>query len=197
MYYHLQTAFADALGIRTPRQRHDPVHFALSLDAPVSADNPDGDTLGDTVPDTRDPYQDAEARMWLSELSKALTAALDSLPADQREVIVKRYYFNDTIAAIADDTGTTWNAVQQKERRALRTIRNSRHRRQLEPFRETMNEIERVIDGRTDFFLHVGVETFSRDRFSAVERLTIQRDEMRTGMTRNLSTAGQNPPPPL
>ena len=181
--YHLKTAFSDALGMKTDRQRHDPVHFALSLDGPLSADDPEGAVLADTVPD-KDAYADAERCMWLEQLRQALDSALQSLPAEQREIIEARYFSDSTLEELADDYHVTGNAIRQRETKALRTLRTGKHMRHLEPFRQTMYDVERAVDEQTNYYQGMGPAHFQEAWSSGVEHLTIYRDGIRRSMLR-------------
>lgn len=91
---HLKEAFTAACGMRTQRDRLDPLAGAASLDAPVSQDGPEGLTLGDAIPDPGAELavlaveeDDRRAR-----LHAALAAAIAELPEDQRAAIRGRYW---------------------------------------------------------------------------------------------------------
>lgn len=63
MVPHLKTAFNEAAGTRSERQKLDPIHRANSLDQPV---NEDGDELADLVADplSAQGFEEAETRLW-------------------------------------------------------------------------------------------------------------------------------------
>lgn len=179
--YHLKTAFADALGVRSERQKHDPMHWALSLDVPVSAEDPEGAVLGDLVPCRNDPIADVDARIWFEQLAEELSFALEDLPADQQKALELRFYEDLTLAQAAEVEGVSVSELRRREGNGLRAIRNSHHRMNLEEFRKTWHEI----DLQTPWYYHVGVKSFLNGHTSSTEALTIKRDTLFHKMTAN------------
>lgn len=96
---HLKTAFMTALGARTEKQRQDPLHTAASLDAPLQVD--EDLTIGDMVQDPVDCMAKADRRIWLEQLHDELDRALDTLPAEQRTALRRRFYHGMTFAEAA------------------------------------------------------------------------------------------------
>ena len=178
--FHLKTSFNETIGIRTERQKRDPLHHCLSLDAPISDDDPDL-VLGDTVADPNDPFEECEREIWLEQLGKALDAALRDLPEDKALILRRRYFDGDTLAEIAEDMNASGTAVKSKETKGLRRIRTGRHGPQLEQFNKAWAEIDR----RTPWFYSVSVERYHRTRLSAVEMLAIRREGMFRDLTRS------------
>ena len=102
----LKAAFTAATGRRTQRDRLDPLDRALSLDAPLN-DDPDADTLEAVVEDPAGAaaIEEAEAHSDHQQLHGILDHALGALPAEQGEVVRRRYYRGQTVAEIATATG--------------------------------------------------------------------------------------------
>ena len=147
----------------------DPLKNALSLDCPLSADDPDGDTLGDMQPDPRDPYEEAERRIYLEQLRQQLKKALATLPEDQRAAILHRYRDCMTIEQTGAAMQRTKAEAKKLERAALDTLRKGKTRLELEQF----------IDDRTPFYGKVGIRQFMTDGESIVERCVFKRDAIR------------------
>lgn len=93
--FRLKTAFAEATGWRTERQRRDPLRAAVSLDAPLTDDEGDM-TLADTIPDPA-----AEAVIEESALRLTVQGILEELPEDQQAALYRRYWMNLPL----DETG--------------------------------------------------------------------------------------------
>lgn len=121
---HLKGAFTAACGIRTQRDRLDPLAGASSLDAPIIQDDPDGGTLGDTIPDPRAELalRAVEEDDRRARLHAVLSAAIAGLPEEQRGAVRGRY----------------WEGVPVDKRalgKALRALRHPDVSRSLGQFR--------------------------------------------------------------
>ena len=132
----LKAAFTAATGRRTQRDRLDPLDRALSLDAPLS-DDPDADTLEAVVEDPAGAaaIEEAEAHSDHQQLHGLLGHALGALPAEQREVVRRRYYRGQTVAEIATATGVPEKEVRKLEAAALRVLRHPRVSQVLREYR--------------------------------------------------------------
>lgn len=89
----LRTAFLEAAGLRTQRDRQDPLRTAVSLDAPLVNEDGDADaTLADVLedPSAAAEIDDVVERDFRERRREALAAALATLPADQRVAVVGR-----------------------------------------------------------------------------------------------------------
>lgn len=91
---HLKGAFTAACGMRTQRDRQDPLAGAVSLDAPVSTEDQEGITLGDAIPDpgAELAMQAVEEDDRRAKLHDVLAAAIAELPEEQRAAIRGRYW---------------------------------------------------------------------------------------------------------
>ena len=89
----LKGAFTEAVGMRTQRDKRDPIHHALSLDAPLT-DSESGEdlTLADVI---EDPYAAAEVEA-VGEWD-ALYRAVESLPEAQQTAIRQRYWLEQKV----------------------------------------------------------------------------------------------------
>lgn len=83
---YLKTAFQEAAGLRTERQRREPINNAVSMESPLT-DEPDGLTLGDTVTDpaAEAAFADIVERDRRERLHHALEAAMELLTEEQRK----------------------------------------------------------------------------------------------------------------
>ena len=115
----LKTAFESAMGLRTQRDRKDPIRSALSLDEPLTdrAGNPL--MVADIVPDpaAEAAFTDIEWR----ELQRVVQTALAQLTDTQRAAIIGEFWLGQK--------------PDPKERRqALRTLRHPYIRKTLMEF---------------------------------------------------------------
>ena len=174
----LKTAFLEAAGYRSERQRRDPLHGAISLETPLAGDEDDF-SLGDTVTDAGAvaAYESAEERIFQEQLHNEMEDALSQLPERQESVIRRRYYAGDTLQAIGDDLHITQESVRQIEGKALRYLRRPQIRRRLQSFASP--EGERRIDQRTNFYYHVGADRFNSTGTSDVEEIVLKREAWR------------------
>lgn len=92
----LKTAFTVAYGQRTQRDRLDPLQTALSMDAPLTDDGEHLFTLSDVIEDpaAEAAIQNVEEQDRLHHLHEIMLEALATLPEDQRDAIVQRYYMD-------------------------------------------------------------------------------------------------------
>ena len=126
----LKGAFTEAVGMRTQRDKRDPIHHALSLDAPLTNNESGEDlTLADVI---EDPYAAAEVEA-VAELDyqqrrkQALVKALDGLPEDQRRAVVLRHCHGLTVSQAAAEMGTTRATARAAEKKGLRLLRHPKN----------------------------------------------------------------------
>ena len=115
----LKTAFESAMGLRTQRDRKDPIRSALSLDEPLTDREGDPFTIADIVPDpaAEAAFADIEWR----ELQRVVQTALPQLTDTQRAAIIGEFWLGQK--------------PDPKERRqALRTLRHPHIRKTLMEF---------------------------------------------------------------
>lgn len=85
----LKTAFSTAYGVRTERDKRDPLNDAASLDAPLAGTDEDC-TLGDTVLDEKSEraFETTER----VERCQAVRRAVLRLPPEQREALIAEFW---------------------------------------------------------------------------------------------------------
>ena len=145
--YALKTAFSEALGIRTERDRRDPINYAVSLDAPLTDESET--TLHEVTPDPVDQYKDTERGIWLAQLRAALDQQLDTLPPKQAEVLRMRFYQGMTLKECGQRCGVAMEAIRQRERTGLRNLAHGKRAARLREF----------VDDRSDFYGVHGVHS--------------------------------------
>ena len=130
----LKAAFTAATAQRTQRDRKDPLQDCLSLDAPLTDQEGDPFTLEDTIPDQRaeDDLNTVEER----DRQAAIRRVLDSLQAEQRRVILLRYYHDMTREQTAQRLHLTRTRVNTIEQKALRILRHPVNSRVLLQYRQ-------------------------------------------------------------
>jgi len=87
-----------------------------SLDAPVSQDEPEGDTIIDLQADGRSQIEGLEDRLLLQE-------AIDSLKGQQQQILRLRFNEGKTQTEIADHIGVSQMHVSRLLRRAIEDLR--------------------------------------------------------------------------
>ena len=89
----LKAAFTVAYGQRTQRDRLDPLQTATSLETPLDGYD-DGLTLGDTIedPEAMMGMETVEENDRLHHLHDIMQEVIETLPEDQRDAIVEKYY---------------------------------------------------------------------------------------------------------
>jgi len=92
-----------------------------SLDQREGADGP---SLGDHVPDLH-PRASTERSAVATEIQKRVVAAVEALPAEQREVFLLRQLGNLPFQEIAVVTGTPENTVKSRMRYALERLQEA------------------------------------------------------------------------
>lgn len=127
----LKGAFTEAVGMRTQRDKRDPIHHALSLDAPLT-DSESGEdfTLADVI---EDPYAAAGVEAvaepdYQRRRTQALATALDGLTEDQRRAVVLRHCNGLTLDQTAARMGTTRATARAAEQKGLRLLRHPKNR---------------------------------------------------------------------
>lgn len=99
----LKGAFTEAAGLRTARERNDPLRSARSLDAPVTDENGEEVEGADIVPDpaAERPFEDVAELDFTEKRRKAVEAAIASLPEHLQEAIRAKYYRGEKADMVA------------------------------------------------------------------------------------------------
>jgi RNA polymerase sigma-B factor len=106
-----------------------------SLDAPVSQDEPEGDTIIDLQADDGSQIEGLEDRLLLQE-------AIDSLKGQQQQILRLRFNEGKTQTEIADHIGVSQMHVSRLLRRAIEDLRV-----ELEHLEEEREETPLTPDG--------------------------------------------------
>lgn len=99
----LKGAFTEAAGLRTARERNDPLHVVKSLDAPLTDDEGDPLTLADIIadPEAERMVRTVDELDFIEKRREAIEAALASLPEHQQEAIRAKYYRGEKADMVA------------------------------------------------------------------------------------------------
>lgn len=129
--YYLKKVFAEAYGLRTNRQRQEPLQRAIRFETPM--DELEGVTVGDSIPD---PTAEGEIaaiaeRDRKQRMHVALEKTMAALPQTEREVLQARYYQGRTLDDVAKERGIGRERVRQIEAKALRRLRHPAFNREL------------------------------------------------------------------
>lgn len=131
--YTLKKAFSEVLGYYLPRQRHDALVQAISLDAPVGDE--EDSSLHDLIGGIDDNIEQCIESVYTQELHGALDEVLDSLPEKERQAIVMRYYFGIKYSDQARAKGVSKQQIAENANAGLWKIRtNQRAMDQLSTF---------------------------------------------------------------
>ena len=168
LYYHLKSAFAKEFGIRSTRR--DALLQAVSIDSPLSADSDEDYTLSDTLtdPGAEKAIESVLERMETDRVMSIITEQMKKLSDEQADMVRRFYLDGFTVAEIAAQSRKTEQQVKQIKERGILRLRH------LPLIRKLKRDL--FADSRTNFFLHVGVDSFQSGCGSAVERLTEQRE---------------------
>lgn len=129
----LKGAFTEAVGLRTARQRNDPLRGAVSLDAPVGHDEADPLTLLDVLEDpaAERAMQDLMERDFATERFRALHRLLDQLDETQRQAVLLVHGFGLTVPQAAARLQLDAATVRSAADSGLRLLRRPANARQL------------------------------------------------------------------
>ena len=117
--YPVKTAFSEAEGRRSEKQKRDPIFSAVSIDAPLNEGEGEPLTLADVIPDPQATEALEGVGVW-----DILHRAVDGLPEAQRVVILRRYWLEQTTAEIAAATGLAEKDIRKLEAKAIRALRH-------------------------------------------------------------------------
>ncbi|MCD8119431.1 MAG: sigma-70 family RNA polymerase sigma factor [Lachnospiraceae bacterium] len=139
-----------------------------SLDRQLDA--ADGLSVGGTVPDAVDVEEEVLKAVQQEELEAVLWPLVDTLDAEQAEVIRAKYQDGMTWAEIAERTGISPSLAAARARKGLWNLRKPRSAKVLLPF------LDEYISTRA--YSGNGVQAFSRTWTSSTERVAIELAEI-------------------
>ena len=120
--YRLKAYFCKAIGMRTQRDRRDPLLSADRIERQLTSQD-ENYCLGDTIPDPQDDMQLAEEKVFHEQLHNALESCMGTLPAKNADVLRRKYYQSQTLAQIAEHYGVTLEMARQYNRQAIEQMR--------------------------------------------------------------------------
>lgn len=161
----LKNAFGECLGIRTAKQKLDPINWAVSLSRPL-ADDKDSGKLFDIVadPDADIPMETVEDKMWREQLHEAIESAMVALSDDQKEMLQLRYWKGMGLQEIAEIQGISYERVRQKEHKVLRILRKPEQACKLISFHDF------------NYYCCTGLDAFNRTGMSIQEKYLIVQE---------------------
>lgn len=129
----LKGAFTEAAGLRTMRQRNDPLRGAVSLDAPVGHDEADPLTLLDVLedPTAERAMQDLLERDFAAERFRVLHRLLDQLDETQRQAVWLVHGIGLTVPQAAARLQLDAATVRSAADSGMRILRKPANARQL------------------------------------------------------------------
>ena len=120
--FYIKTNFSKACGLRTTRDKNDPIHNAISMQTPI-ADDSEEMVLEDVLEDLNAARAFEEIEH--NELSAIVGRALDTLTEQQRNVVVYRYWYGLTLEATGRLVGINKGSAARLEQRAMKRLRHS------------------------------------------------------------------------
>ena len=120
--YRLKAYFCKAIGMRTQRDKRDPLLHADRIERQLTSED-ENYCLGDTIPDPQDDMQSAEEKIFNEQLHNALESCMQTLPEKSADVLHRKYYQSQTLAQIAEHYGVTLEMARQYNRQALDQMR--------------------------------------------------------------------------
>lgn len=147
-------------------QRNDRLSRIGSIDKPITGLENDNVTVGDTVADPGEPYNEILDSITGQQLKEILWDIVEDLPGKEPSVLKMRYQENLTYKETAARTGITTEAARQWELKALREMRRPSRARQLRPFYDPSYIYSRALHGN-------GAAGFNRTWTSSTERVAL------------------------
>lgn len=165
--FHMRNRFNNLCGLRTSRQRGEPLNNCASLDEPIGDDG-DSTTLEAMIEDIRalDSFDDLFIKAANESLTGAIRAVLQRMPENYRRVIVMRYFAGLSFKQVAKLMGESEANTFATYKKAMRWLRH----------RPNTKEINKLLADDCYYSLGVsgtGVQTFKYTRTSATERAAI------------------------
>ncbi|MFT9078209.1 RNA polymerase sigma factor [Ethanoligenens sp.] len=169
--YHLKTAFATELGIRTTRR--DALLNAVSIDQPAGAEDDGSSQTVENILEAKEDrhiINDMLERLDTERAFSVVMKCVDKLESMQATVIKAHYLYCHSFREIAAMERIALAEAKQSHDKGMRRLR-------------LMKEVRAVgrelyIDAHTNFFLQVGLTAFQNGASSAVERLAERRERL-------------------
>lgn len=139
--YTLKSHFAAEAGIRTSKR--DAMQYADSIEDSAYRDNPDGETVGELLPDDGAAlsFLGVEYADFLDYCRREIGASLNTLPTKYANLLKLHYLEGRTLEEAAPLCGfSSKQAASEAEYRALRRLERGSHRRALYDCLEAFND---------------------------------------------------------
>lgn len=132
--YYLSKNFSLLYGMRTKRQKNDPLNTAVSLDMPI--DDAEECCLSDIVadPDSAGAFESVEEDVYISQLHNALYDALGAINPHYGEIVERRYFKAQTLKIIAAELGVNPSEIRRRENCGMKELRKPFVAQKLRPF---------------------------------------------------------------
>lgn len=165
--YHLKTAFAEATGYRTDREKRDPLNYAVSMDAPITGEDGSETAFGDLIENHNASARidNVEEKLFCKELRRVLDTLLDTIPGPCRKVLQLRYYDDLGRMEISNLQCLGYQEVRKLEDKGIRTLRKPSAAKYLKPFLDF------------DFYCGTGLGAFRNSGMSIQERYVIKQED--------------------
>lgn len=121
---YLLREYTVATDYKTKRAMMDPLNHAVSMDATWNDDK--NLSLRDVIPDRANQYEELEYRETMKSISVILADEVNYLPTEEREVIMRRYYWGQPTEEIVKEMVLSPRSVRLRETKALKRLRRSR-----------------------------------------------------------------------
>lgn len=166
LMYHLKSAFAEATGYRTQKDRQEPLNNYLSLDTPLT-DDADSDALMDIIadPSGQNGIISAEDALYRKQLHDAMEEALSAIPEQYADALRLRYYDGLSLNRAGEVRGVSGERIRSMENKGIRLLRNSQISCYLRPFYDF------------DVYCGTGLGAFQRTGRSIQEHYLIREEE--------------------
>ena len=175
---HLKRAFNTACGVAWTRTARDPIHNAVSLDAPIDEDDPDT-TLLDLQPSPGDLAEEVEEKVFQEQLHGAIERLLSRLSKAGADVIRSSFFNGESMGEIAKRYSVSESKMHSRRTAYLMQLRA------LSRSTPEGVELRKYVEENTNYYMQVGRESFARTHTSAPEALTLRRDHLERAYLHN------------
>ena len=115
----------------------------ISLDS-YTTDDDESITLLDTLTSDEDIEDYVVSQEWNKALRKLLFAALQEIPEDEREIIIRQYFHGIPIWKMAEESGQTRQTIWNKKNEAFQSIRTGKYGQELAEYMPSVSKYERA-----------------------------------------------------
>lgn len=160
---HFQEAsgrlYQDKRGLLMPK---DALNTSLSLN--ITVDDDEETELMEITADPATGWENVEDAIWREQLQGVVADVLQELPEEQTAVLRGRFWDQHTYEQIAGNMGSNLSTVIGTEHKALRVLRQSKHRKRLMPFYDF------------NYYSGTGLGAFKSSGASVQERYLIRQE---------------------